>query len=384
MTNENIHHCLRLALSIPWNQNWRNWQEVETLAAGEFVLVNLVLRAIWFVQALRMHFFVANSVWYLERGPTFSQCNRCSCIGHRASGAPVSWFLGRLLIFARDNLHLRIQWKRHCQQRTLSSEVANILSNVSKRAQFSCQCCTVYLRSATIVTRLTEDDDVIKSLHREAPHWVPHLLGAGPVKCLWKNAFWLYLWIIVVSRARRPSARHALSQSDSRELAIYHGPARGVQLRLDRGRAGLDRVWPLRTNGFMGPLGVASSRTSHVQSPGYPEKGGAVAGEAHVHTSGPGGGQPKRRPGAVRQGPAPFHWKRGRASECQESIWEPYCQSRQAWRRGFKWAARSPRRTAAQTGLYAHIYIVYAHLGGTWNGLLAPQWLAERLHHIWR
>jgi len=28
--------------------------------------------------------------------------------------------------------------------------------------------------------------------------------------------------------------------------------------------------------------------------------------------------------------------------------------------------------------------IVYAHLGGWRNGLLAPQWLAERLHHIWR
>jgi len=47
---------------------------------------------------------------------------------------------------------------------------------------------------------------------------------------------------IIVSRARRPSARCALSQPDSREPAIYHGPSRGVQLRLDRGRAGQDRV----------------------------------------------------------------------------------------------------------------------------------------------
>jgi len=45
-----------------------------------------------------------------------------------------------------------------------------------------------------------------------------------------------------VSRAQRPSARRALSQPDSREPAIYHGPARGVQLGLDRGRAGQDRV----------------------------------------------------------------------------------------------------------------------------------------------
>jgi len=54
---------------------------------------------------------------------------------------------------------------------------------------------------------------------------------------------------------------------------------------------------------------------------------------------------------AVQQGPAPFHLRRGRASECQESISEPHCQSRQAWRRGFQWEARSPRRTAAQIGL---------------------------------
>jgi len=38
----------------------------------------------------------------------------------------------------------------------LSSELANFL-------------CTAYLRSATIVTRLTECDDVIKSLFRGAP-----------------------------------------------------------------------------------------------------------------------------------------------------------------------------------------------------------------------
>jgi len=50
----------------------------------------------------------------------------------------------------------------------LSSELANFLSNVNKRAQFSCCCCTAYLRSTTIVTRLTEHDGVIKSLLRGA------------------------------------------------------------------------------------------------------------------------------------------------------------------------------------------------------------------------
>jgi len=77
-------------------------------------------------------------------------------------------------------LHLRIQSKRHCQQRTLSSELANFVSNVSKRAQFSCQCYTVYLRSATIVTRLTEDDDVMKSLRRGVP---AHRSCIGPRIC---------------------------------------------------------------------------------------------------------------------------------------------------------------------------------------------------------
>jgi len=102
-------------------------------------------------------------------GPALCRCNRYSCIGPRPSGGPAPWCLGRLFIFARCNFRLRIQWKRHCQQRTLSSEQANFVSNVSKRAQFSCSCCTVYLPSTTIVTRLIEHDDVIKSLPREAP-----------------------------------------------------------------------------------------------------------------------------------------------------------------------------------------------------------------------
>ena len=107
----------------------------------------------------------------------------------------------------------------------------------------------------------------------------------------------------------------------------------------------------IEPTGAWGPFGVASSWTNQGRSPGYPEKDGAVASEAHVHTRGPGGGQPKRRLGAVQQGPAPFHWKRGHASGCQWLIWEPYCQSRQAWRRGFQWVARSTCCTAAQTGL---------------------------------
>jgi len=28
MTNENIHHCLRV-VSLPWKQIWSSWQEVE-------------------------------------------------------------------------------------------------------------------------------------------------------------------------------------------------------------------------------------------------------------------------------------------------------------------------------------------------------------------
>jgi len=56
-----------------------------------------------------------------------------------------------------------------------------LLSNVLKRVQFSCQCFTVYLRSTTIVTWLTEHDDVTKSLLRGAPRLGftlgPQLLG---------------------------------------------------------------------------------------------------------------------------------------------------------------------------------------------------------------
>ena len=55
-------------------------------------------------------------------------------------------------------------------------------------------------------------------------------------------AYVVYVIIIIVSRAQRLSARCALSQPYSQEPAIYHGPARGVQLRLGRGRAGQDRV----------------------------------------------------------------------------------------------------------------------------------------------
>jgi len=39
----------------------------------------------------------------LQTGPALSRCNRCSCIG------PALWCLGRLFIFARYTLRLRIQ-----------------------------------------------------------------------------------------------------------------------------------------------------------------------------------------------------------------------------------------------------------------------------------
>ena len=73
-----------------------------------------------------------------------------------------------------------------------------------------------------------------------------------PPKCLYHNHH----------RVSRTASVGALSQPDSREPAICHGPAPGVQLRLDRGRAGQTRVWPRRTNGCVRPLGVASSPTS--------------------------------------------------------------------------------------------------------------------------
>jgi len=51
----------------------------------------------------------------------------------------------------------------------LPSELENLLSNLSKHAQFLCWCCTAYLRSTTIVAQLTEHHDVLKSLLRDAP-----------------------------------------------------------------------------------------------------------------------------------------------------------------------------------------------------------------------
>ena len=100
-------------------------------------------------------------------GLTLNRCNRRSCIGPRAM------VFGEIVHFCQIQLALEnsveTPCKFHCWQRTLSSELANFLSNVSKCAHFSCRCFTVYLRSTTIVIRLTEHDDVIKSLLRGAP-----------------------------------------------------------------------------------------------------------------------------------------------------------------------------------------------------------------------
>jgi len=42
-------------------------------------------------------------------GPALSRCNRCNCIGPRASGGPAPWCSGSLFIFARYSLRSRIQ-----------------------------------------------------------------------------------------------------------------------------------------------------------------------------------------------------------------------------------------------------------------------------------
>jgi len=38
------------------------------------------------------------NVWSSVPGPALSRCNRCSCIGPRASVGPAPWCLGRLFI----------------------------------------------------------------------------------------------------------------------------------------------------------------------------------------------------------------------------------------------------------------------------------------------
>jgi len=44
----------------------------------------------------------------LQTGPAWNRCNRCDCIGPRASGGPALWWLGRLFIFARYFFRTRI------------------------------------------------------------------------------------------------------------------------------------------------------------------------------------------------------------------------------------------------------------------------------------
>ena len=75
---------------------------------------------------------------------------------------------GQIIHFCQMQLSLENSVETPLSTKNFSSELADFVSNVSKRAQLSCSCCTVYLPSITILTRLTEDDDVIKSLLREA------------------------------------------------------------------------------------------------------------------------------------------------------------------------------------------------------------------------
>jgi len=55
---------------------------------------------------------VSGLVSVSKAGPALSQCNRCGCIGPRASAGPAPRSLGRLFTFARYPLHSRIQQKR--------------------------------------------------------------------------------------------------------------------------------------------------------------------------------------------------------------------------------------------------------------------------------
>ena len=104
-----------------------------------------------------------------------------------------------------------------------------------------------------------------------------------------------------------------------------------------------------------------------------------MACEAHVYISGPGGGQPKRRrPGLSGKGPHRFI-----GNEVA-----PVKAKNRSESSTFKAVKHGREGSSERLGLRVvqqhrqDCCIVYAHLGGTRNGLLAPQWLAKCLHHI--
>jgi len=81
---------------------------------------------------------------------------------------PAPWCLGRLFIFARPcarEVSKNVIWISLSTKNALvRTREFPLLSNDSKHAS------ALYLRSIIVVTRLTEHDDVIKPLLREAPH----------------------------------------------------------------------------------------------------------------------------------------------------------------------------------------------------------------------
>jgi len=112
-------------------------------------------------------------------------------------------------------------------------------------------CVAVYdLRTAWLVLELAlSREEIPKHMHSiQYPFEVFKCVNSFMSLCrrrldkVWTVLFCNSTIIIVMSRAQRPLARCALSHPFSQAPTIYRGPARGVQLRLGRGRAGQGRV----------------------------------------------------------------------------------------------------------------------------------------------
>jgi len=176
-------------------------------------------------------------------------------------------------------------------------------------------------------------------------------------------------YIIIVSRAWRPPARRVLSQPDSRQPAIYHGPARGVQLWLDRGRAGQDCVDHVEPTGAWGPSGSLPAERARVEVQDSPRR--MVQWQAkHMSISAdPAAGNKKVGLGLSSKGPHRFIGNEVTPVNAKNRSESPTVK---AIKPGGEGSSEQPSLRAVQQHRQ-DCSIVYAHLGGTRNGLLAPQ-----------
>jgi len=105
---------------------------------------------------------------------------------------------------------------------------------------------------------------------------------------------------------------------------------------------------------------------------------GAVASEALVHTNGRGGGQTKKRPGLSSKGPHRFIGNEVAPVDAKIRHESPTVKDVKPGGEGY---SERPGLCAVKQHRQ-ECSIAYAHLRGTQNRLVVPQWLAECLHQI--